>query len=631
MPSEVWVDDNYTAESCGGHVWGYDAFDVIQDGIDAVADGAVVHVAHGIYAEALTIAKSLALIGDADGVLPCLSLPDGTAGIVAIMASNVTIENLRLVKEDQSADTAMVNIPRGGTWPSYTIAYEEITLRNLVVEKGRRAVSITAGDVTIEDCRFLDQSRDALFINAVAGTTTIQGNFFRGDPATSKKAILFENYSGNDPAVSGTIIVADNTSEGKNNFLVYNQWLDADATVDLQISRNTIQDPGSNAIVIYDPREYAPSFDPASFLKIGGMQVQGNRFSGIPAGKAAVVNPEDPVNTLVVDAASNWWGAADGPAGAGGGSGGAIAGAVDFTPWYSDAALSNLVPYNLRLDSAVIGEHAPIGSVVGQFVVDDDDAGDIHAFRLVDGNGTNDADNASFVVDGATLKTAVALAYARRTSYRIFAEVDDGRGGTNHAALVINVLNENDPPVAGHIHLVAIAGRSLAFDPAAYCQDIDGDSLTVNVAAPPAGLDVAREDGLFGFIGQPAQVGTTVSFAYTVSDGALSAQGLIEIEVVGTDEAYLGKAMKVSLIQPSADRSSCVLRFPAVMPETGSISYAVMQCANLQAGEWRVVSGAETTFIPSSDGYYGEMVVVVPLPVGTPRMFFKIQATLDMP
>src|SRR5690606_3219693 len=151
-------------------------------------------------------------------------------------------------------------------------------------------------------------------------------------------------------------------------------------------------------------------------------------------------------------------------AGAGGGSGGAIAGAVDFTPWYSDAALSNLVPYNLRLDSAVIGEHAPIGSVVGQFVVDDDDAGDIHAFRLVDGNGTNDADNASFVVDGATLKTAVALAYARRTSYRIFAEVDDGRGGTNHAALVINVLNENDPPVAGHIHLVAIAGRSLAFD-----------------------------------------------------------------------------------------------------------------------------------------------------------------------
>ena len=48
--TEVWVDDNYTLGSCGGHMWGYDAFDNIQDAIDAVADDGTVHAAAGEYA-----------------------------------------------------------------------------------------------------------------------------------------------------------------------------------------------------------------------------------------------------------------------------------------------------------------------------------------------------------------------------------------------------------------------------------------------------------------------------------------------------------------------------------------------------------------------------------------------------
>lgn len=62
-PNEVWVDDDYTAENCGGHAWQYSAFDTIQDANNAAAEGATVHVAAGTYVEAVTITKPLTLLG----------------------------------------------------------------------------------------------------------------------------------------------------------------------------------------------------------------------------------------------------------------------------------------------------------------------------------------------------------------------------------------------------------------------------------------------------------------------------------------------------------------------------------------------------------------------------------------
>jgi len=53
-PDTVYVDDDYTPTSCGGHIWGWDAFDNIQDGICAVCCSTV-HVAAGTYTEAVTI------------------------------------------------------------------------------------------------------------------------------------------------------------------------------------------------------------------------------------------------------------------------------------------------------------------------------------------------------------------------------------------------------------------------------------------------------------------------------------------------------------------------------------------------------------------------------------------------
>jgi len=87
IPSTVWVDDDYTPGGANdGHAWGYDAFNIIQDGINAVATGGTVNVAAGTYVENITLNKELAL----DGSGPWQTTIDGNDDGSVIAAFDVT-------------------------------------------------------------------------------------------------------------------------------------------------------------------------------------------------------------------------------------------------------------------------------------------------------------------------------------------------------------------------------------------------------------------------------------------------------------------------------------------------------------------------------------------------------------
>jgi len=235
----------------------------IQAAINAAAAGDSIFVAAGTYAEALTINKAGLTIAAADPAdKPVIT---GSGKRADIKADDVTLENIVFdLAGDTSTDGILV-IDRGGSWPAnpadltdppgFTIEYSGITLSGVEFIGGRRAIYATAEDLTIEDSVFAGQARDAIYLNAVAGTTTITGNAFSGDAGT-RKAILFENFSSEDPTVSGTILITDNTLSGKTNFFVYNQWqYDAGpevAAVDLTISGNTVSGTSGMPISIYD-------------------------------------------------------------------------------------------------------------------------------------------------------------------------------------------------------------------------------------------------------------------------------------------------------------------------------------------------------------------------------------------
>jgi hypothetical protein len=87
-PSEVWVDGSWAGSTHGAsvdsHTFGTDAFDNIQDGIDAVA-GSTVHVAAGTYYERITLKDGVEVLGAGAGVTTI----DGGGGGSVVTASNV--------------------------------------------------------------------------------------------------------------------------------------------------------------------------------------------------------------------------------------------------------------------------------------------------------------------------------------------------------------------------------------------------------------------------------------------------------------------------------------------------------------------------------------------------------------
>ncbi|HUV56463.1 MAG TPA: right-handed parallel beta-helix repeat-containing protein [Dehalococcoidales bacterium] len=317
----------------------------IQGFVSAVPEDTTINVLAGTYIEKLTITKPLLLVGK--GLIrPVVDIPDGDDAGVTITASDVTVENIYFYRQDRDGwSNCIINIPRGGSWGAYTIEYERITFRNVLFEGAARGAFITAGDLTIEGCEFKGQLDDALYFDAVSGTTLISGNRFEGDTEStvaSRKAILFENFDDSDPANSGTIRIESNVVDGTTNLLVYNQWIQRDGVgpVDIRVVGNSILDLESfegwddigSAVVIFDAR-WLGGAGP-DFSKVGSVVVQMNDFSGVPENRWGVLGPPE----VGVDATLNWWGSVNGPEHAGntfnvGFQGAKVSDQVDYVPW----------------------------------------------------------------------------------------------------------------------------------------------------------------------------------------------------------------------------------------------------------------------------------------------------------
>lgn len=120
MPScfdEVWVDDAWVGHTPGdnvsGHIYGYDAFATLQDGVDGVCDGGTMYVAPGTYQqEYVYVYKSLTFLGSNAGIcgsaprepeaIICYPVgmtsatPGSWAPLVYIVVPNVTIDGFTI-------------------------------------------------------------------------------------------------------------------------------------------------------------------------------------------------------------------------------------------------------------------------------------------------------------------------------------------------------------------------------------------------------------------------------------------------------------------------------------------------------------------------------------------------------
>src|SRR5215204_2736932 len=103
-------------------------------------------------------------------------------------------------------------------------------------------------------------------------------------------------------------------------------------------------------------------------------------------------------------------------------------------------------PSSLALSNGSVMENQPAGTLVGRLSAKDPDRGDRFTYALVPGAGSGG--NASFLIEGALLKTRAAFDCEVQKSYSIRVRVRDSAGATRDRVFVVGVGDANDAPTA---------------------------------------------------------------------------------------------------------------------------------------------------------------------------------------
>ncbi len=107
---------------------------------------------------------------------------------------------------------------------------------------------------------------------------------------------------------------------------------------------------------------------------------------------------------------------------------------------------SNNTPSDIQLSNTSVAENQTSGTTVGTLSTTDADSGDTHTYSLVSGTGSTN--NASFSIDGSTLKTAASFDYETQSSYSIRVQTTDNNSASYEEALTITISNTDESPAS---------------------------------------------------------------------------------------------------------------------------------------------------------------------------------------
>ncbi|MCX6935252.1 MAG: DUF5011 domain-containing protein, partial [Verrucomicrobia bacterium] len=172
----------------------------------------------------------------------------------------------------------------------------------------------------------------------------------------------------------------------------------------------------------------------------------------------------------------------------------------------------NTAPTDIGLSANSIAENNSVNAVVGTLSTTDADAGDTFTYSLV--AGTDSTDNASFSIDGISLKAGIAFDYETKISYSVRVRATDAGGLYTEKAFTVTVTDVNETPAdttAPVITLNGLATVTVAWgasyaDSGATAWDNVDSSVTVNTSGS---VNTAKPG--------------TYTITYTASDAASNA------------------------------------------------------------------------------------------------------------
>lgn len=317
-PTEVWVDDGY-CDGCAndGHTWCYDAFDNIQDGIDAV-ENSIVHVGPGTYNENIMIPSDkdgLQLLG-AGKTNTHISIASGSAIETHAPA---TIKGFHIQGPARGTGTAVQIRADGSGCPSSASG----TAANPGVIEDNKADNLNYGVQLHDHCNEYWEIKNNEFDELRIGVGlqnsrhfVVSGNAF--DDYKEGVSAGWDDDTAHHVTITNNQFLGSFHGQYKGGPDELAAIVLSSSTHDYTIAGNDITD-SIVGVLVRNPGSNAPD--------LTNVTVYCNNISGNTDG---IVNEH---TGLTLMAENNWWGAADGPSGTGSGSGDPVSANVDFDPW----------------------------------------------------------------------------------------------------------------------------------------------------------------------------------------------------------------------------------------------------------------------------------------------------------
>jgi hypothetical protein len=321
-PMIVWVDDSWVGstegQNVGGHIFGYDAFTVIADGLSAVGSGGLVNVLDGSYTENLVITKPITITGeDASSVflIPALSapnpaggsLPSGASNLILVQANNVTISGMTLDGNNPSINSGVI---RGGV---------DIDARNGIITNHNVGVftNLTVYDMIVKNIylRGIYASSGGTFnfhhnnIQNVNGEANSIAMFNFGGAGIFANNTVADCNDGISSNHSKGIQFLNNTLSNCGSGIHTDNAGDAGGTADL-IQGNTIFDSKTNGYGIF---VFAPYLPPIVELNTitnvdVGLTCAGAYVDVTPIFRKNIVNGMNKANSTGIYVTTEVWG-----------------------------------------------------------------------------------------------------------------------------------------------------------------------------------------------------------------------------------------------------------------------------------------------------------------------------------
>jgi hypothetical protein len=341
--TNVYVDDNYSDGVADTHIFGYDAFNTIQEGINAVADNGTINVVAGTYNESVLIEKKLTLVGSGETkpVITGLAPANYIVKINGASASGSVIDNVEINGGGVKA---------GDNGFDYGILIDNsdgVNINNCVIKNvwknGSNGIGVE-GSTNIDVYNNVMSSFHKRGIRFINSTGTFYANQVIGDNVDGTNRVqnlvnlwggsnveIYENMLHNaltEPGVTPTwdspgIFVSSYGGSGPSYANIHNNEIyDCDSGIVVGSVYAAVDNSTADIVDNYlHNLKWAINFE----VNTVSATITGNSF----ANNKIAINAEgfEPIAGPVVNAEGNWWGRLNGP------TEDEVFANVDYRPW----------------------------------------------------------------------------------------------------------------------------------------------------------------------------------------------------------------------------------------------------------------------------------------------------------